>query len=131
MPSVVHSIMRSEIQDENTCEDCQQLDGIVLPADSPEWSGPLGAPAHCNCRYDLIPIVDGIDPVLEPTTADEIAQFKTILGTLQAASHIETMNLPLTGARRFQARQITIDEIEDLLEPVDLILRLFPEGIRR
>lgn len=127
----VKALMRSEIQDSATCAVCAELDGIVLPADDPRWGGELGMPAHCNCRYDLIPLFEGIDPVMNATDADLIPELLQILGSVQTRAMVNAMRIPVTGANRFLIHQLTLTDIEDLLEPADLLLRLFGIELER
>jgi hypothetical protein len=121
----VHSLMRSEIMDDATCDVCQLLDGIVRPADDPAWAGELGMPAHCNCRFTIIALLEGIDPVLDPTPDAEMPDLATLFGMTMTPAMIESLRIPIRGADRFQTRELTIEDIEDLLGPGDLIARLF------
>jgi len=122
----VQMIMRSEILDAATCDVCASLDGIMRPADDPAWGGELGMLAHCNCRMMLIPIFEGIPTVMVDTPIEEINQIKQMLGgSLVTQEILNTMKIPTRGVNRFTMHTITEKDIEDIFEPVDLILRLF------
>lgn len=125
MPEVVKAIMRSEILDAATCDICAQLDGIILPADDPAWQGEMGQPAHCNCRYMLVPILEGIEPVLDYTPKGDIKKVIQRLGGLDLRGLLDQRKIPTKGIRRFTTQELTLDDIKDILEPADLILRLY------
>ena len=122
---IVQLIMRSEIMDAVTCSTCMELDGITLPADSPEWAGELGMLAHCNCRYDLVPIFEVLDIAQWITPTAEIPRLKDLLGKTLTVAQIEAMRIPTRGMHRFKAHPITAEDIEDLIEPADLLIALF------
>ncbi|MBA7484607.1 hypothetical protein ES707_20137 [subsurface metagenome] len=117
--------MRSEIIDGDTCDTCIDVDGVMLRADDSRWAGELGMPMHCNCRYDLIPIIEGIDPVMTATSEIEIPQLIQRMGAIQTKAMIAAMRIPTRGANRFAAKQLKVEDLFDVLEPADLILRLF------
>jgi hypothetical protein len=121
----VEMIMRSEILDADTCSTCPELDGVMLRADDPRWAGELGMPAHCGCRYDLVPIIKGIDPVMTATPESEVPQLIQRLGAIQTKEMIEAMKIPTRGANRFVAEPLKVEDLLDVLEPADLVLRLF------
>lgn len=46
---------------EDCCDDCQALDGEVVPLDAKFSDGSEGAPAHPNCRCDVLPVLIDLD----------------------------------------------------------------------
>lgn len=111
--------LRSEILDAKTCETCEQLDGILLPADDPAWNGPLGELAHPNCRAMWIPIYDM--GTLDFTAAEAIPELITHGGFHEIPETWEEYPSPIEGLRRMRRGVITLDEEMDLLEPFELL----------
>ncbi len=130
-------IMRSEILDEKTCPICKnQLDGIVLPADDPRWNVVYGLPAHRNCRYVLVPIFEGIDPVLSSTPDDELPEFVfhsyltrmlPLQQALEEAVDIEELRGVLGGAEWVVGREFTEEDIRNIIDPLDLLRLIYRE----
>lgn len=119
------SIMRSEILDDATCDRCPFLDAIVLPVDDPFWAGIGGQPAHCNCRYMLVPLFDGIDPVISATPTADIKRIFQYLGGLQTVETLSLKKISAVGVDALKLHPLTAEVLEDALEPEDILLRLF------
>ena len=122
-------LMRTELLDDKTCEICNNyLNGIVLPADDPQWLGELGQPAHPNCRYMIVPLFEGIDPVMDITPDDMIPEvirhLRTILPAEQAEGMIRQLHL-LEGRDIINARGLTEEDLIDLMSPEDLLWKIF------
>ena len=117
----VQAIMRSEILDDRTCDVCEELDGVVLPADHPLWAREMGLPAHPNCRYMLVPIIEGIDPVLKPTDPDEVIRLTDLFPFRE--DWYTTMYIPLTP--RTTILPLRVEDLREAISPFDVIDPIF------
>ena len=117
--AIVEGILRSEMLDEKTCEVCMLLDGILLPADAPEWNGELGQYAHPNCRAVWIPVYDM--GVLDFTKDINIPDVFMKANAIKLIDSWEDLPMPTQGAERLAEKLITIEEEMDLLVPAELI----------
>lgn len=124
---IVQYLMRSEILDEATCEVCEALNGITLPADDPAWAGELGQEAHCNCRYMLVPLYTELPTGLETTPLEEIENIKRIFGALTTTQILDRLRITARGTDRIRASEITFEDLADVLESPELLLKLFGE----
>lgn len=120
-------IMRSEILDGSCCDVCAQLDGFTASADDPVWASEMGMPAHCNCRYKLVTLFNVRDPENWVTPTEEIPALTSIMGATLTKEMVDSMKIPVTGNDRLKLRQIRLEDIQDMLEPADLILRIFED----
>jgi hypothetical protein len=125
----VQMIMRNEILDSLTCEVCEfYLDGITLSASDPRWTGELGQKAHPNCRMMLVPLFEGIAPVMDPTPENEIPSvFRHLANVVPVAMYDGGIRQP-EGVERLQMHELTVEDVAEVLEPEDLIERLFLSG---
>ena len=126
MPALeVKAWIRSEMLDEKTCEICQQLDGIMLPADDPRWSGELGQLAHPNCRVCFVPIYD--IGSLDYTT--DIPDVINRSGFLQLPEVWDEYPSPTEGLKKLrETGKITIEEEMEIFEPYELMGMLLTGG---
>ena len=122
-------IMRSEIPDRSCCDGCAQVDGFTARADDPVWTGEMGMPFHCGCRFKLVTLFNVRDPENWATPQDAIPDLTSLMGATMTKEMVEAMRLPVTGADRLKLRQIRLEDIEDMLEPADLLLHIFEEAL--
>jgi len=122
-------LMRTEILDEVTCTICwNELNGIVLPADDPRWMGPLGQKAHRHCRFMLVPLFEGIDPVMDITPDDQVPEvIQHILELLppEEAERRATQLRMLDGEELLRIRELTLEDLEGILDNQDLLAHIF------
>ena len=126
------ALMRTELLDEDTCDICwDDLNGIVLPPDDPAWGGELGQEAHDHCRFMLVPIFEGIDPVLDYTPTDQVPVMvrhqRQLFPAEEAAEKIAVL-AAANGGEILKARQITLDDLADVFTNEELLYRIFYEG---
>jgi len=120
-------ILRSEILDNRTCDVCPSFDGFIARADDPVWAGEMGMPAHCNCRYKLVTLFNVRDPENWVTPQDMVPDLVSRLGAVLTKEMVEQMRIPVNGGDRLKLRTIRIEDIEDLMQPADLLYNLFEE----
>lgn len=120
-------IMRSEIPDRVLCDVCAQIDGFTAYADDPVWAGEMGMPAHCDCRYRLVTLFNVRDPGNWVTPQEEIPILVSQMGATLTKEMADSMKIPVTGNDRLRMRQIRLEDIEEMIEPADLILRIFED----
>jgi len=115
----VQGWLRSEILDAATCDICAALDGIILPADDPRWSGEYGQLAHIGCRVCFVPLYDM--GVLDFTPDDALPDVITRRGFLQLTELWDEYPHPAEALKRMTDSGITIEEELELLEPYELM----------
>jgi len=120
-------ILRSEILDRRTCMACPHFDGFIARADDPVWAGEMGMPAHCNCRFKLVVLFNVRDPENWITPQDQVPNLVSRLGAVLTKEMVEQMRIPINGDDRLKLRTIRIEDIEDLMQPADLLYNLFEE----
>ncbi len=120
-------LMRSELLDRATCSVCPAFDGFIAPADDEVWTEEMGMPAHCNCRYKLIPLFNVRDPENWVTPREDVPDLVSRLGSILTKEMVDELRLPIKGSDRLKLRPIKLEDLEDLLEPADLIFELFKE----
>jgi hypothetical protein len=122
----VQSILRSEILDDKTCEVCADtLDGIVLAADDPAWGGEMGMLAHPNCRMVLVPLFEGIEPVMEPSPPELIRQAVRHFNTIMPDWWVDRQVIPTRGRDALRNVPLTLRDISSITEDDELITRIF------
>lgn len=126
MSLLIKNIMRSEILDGKTCAVCATyLDGITLRADDPKWGGELGMKAHNKCRASWIALIQGIDPVMTVTPGNEIPDVIRHFRQILPKKFIDAQRIPTRGKDAFKAQPLTVEDIQDIEEDMELFLKLF------
>lgn len=120
-------LMRSELLDRLTCNACPEFDGFIAPADDPVWTGEMGMPAHCFCRFKLIPIFNVRDPENWVTPKEDVPDLVSMLGAILTKEMVDELRIPIKGSDRLKLRPIKLEDIADLLKPEDLLFELFEE----
>ena len=115
----IQAWLRSEMLDAQTCAICHGLDGIMLPADDPQWNGELGQLAHIGCRAFWVPIYD--IGTMDYTDATAIPKLITRGASLQVPETWDEYPSPATGLENMTATGIAIEEEMALLEPYELM----------
>lgn len=115
----VQAWIRSEMLDAKTCVVCAGLDSIMLPANDPQWNGPLGQLAHLGCRVFFVPIYD--IGTMDYTLGENIPKVITRSGFLQVPEIWDEYPSPTEGLKQMAAKGITIEEEMGLLEPYELM----------
>jgi hypothetical protein len=118
--------------DSRTCEIClNELNGIMLPADDPRWLGPLGKEAHDGCRFDLVPVFGGIDPVMDMTPDELVPQLVEHLRSLMPLEQAQLMMNELfaaSGVEIIRTNVLTWEDLEDIFVNEELLYRIFELG---
>lgn len=126
MSLLIKNILRSEILDDKTCETCAiYLNNITLRADDPKWGGELGMKAHKGCRAAWVALIQGIDPVMTVTPPDEIPDVIRHFRQILPKKFIDAQRIPTRGKNAFKTRPLTVEDIQDIEEDMELFIKLF------
>lgn len=121
----VEAILRSEILDAKICAACAAIDGIMLPADDPQWEGEMGYYLHPNCRAIWVPILDV--GTMDFTDSGDLPAMITASGVTRLLKDFDDLPAAETGEDILEAG-ITVEEATMALAPYDLMTGLLNLG---